>query len=315
MAKRPDVFRTVRGGHTRAVTGLRQNSDGMVQPLDQVVYDGDTIQVNLLGSGSLRFLGIDTAELRLNNRLLDHPANVARFADPAILDIAGIEPGLRDHLGLRIGPDTAPNQLRHARLGQQALAAMVQADMAALGATPASFGLYLEFSYEVFDGNGRFLVFVNRDQPDATAGPRPLSYNERMLGAGMALPFFIWPNIAPFRDARTVIDAIPAPGTLAALATRGKLGAARAMVKAARALAAPGTVFDPADRQLLEAFELRFLSRGELPSRGVIDLSVRSDIILRPQSYHRIALPEDRLFIPPEFVPAFAAKGWRLEGW
>jgi hypothetical protein len=36
--------------------------------------------------------------------------------------------------------------------------------------------------------------------------------------------------------------------------------------------------------------------------------------MLRPQSYFKIPNPEDRLFVPPEFVPLFAAKGWRFEG-
>ncbi len=315
--KQADVFRSVKG-HVRAITGLRRFETGAVQPLQQVVYDGDTIQVNLQGSGSLRFLGIDTAELRLNNRLLDHPQMVARFADPSILDIPGIELGLRTYLSTRIGPDTGPNQLRHARNGQQALEAMVRTDMAALGATPDSFSVYLEFSYEVFDSHGRCLVFVNRYQAGtATSSPRPLSYNERMLQTGMSLPFFIWPNTAPFRDAKTVIDAVPQPGELGKLATRGKLAAARQMVKTARAAATAGdgTVFDPADPQTLEGFELRFLHRGVLPNRGVIDLSRRTDTILRPQNYHLIPLPEDRLFVPAEFVPAFVARGWKLEGW
>jgi hypothetical protein len=37
-------------------------------------------------------------------------------------------------------------------------------------------------------------------------------------------------------------------------------------------------------------------------------------VLLRPQSYFKIARPEDRLFVPAEFVPLFAARGWRLEG-
>ena len=46
----------------------------------------------------------------------------------------------------------------------------------------------------------------------------------------------------------------------------------------------------------------------------MIDLSRNDDVILRPQSYFKIANPEDRLYIPPEFVPLFASRGWRLEG-
>lgn len=323
-AKQPEVFRTDRQGHVRATTGLRRAlpgpgaAVGAVQPIDSVVYDGDTIQVHLLGSGSLRFLGIDTAELKLNNSPLNSDRHIARFGDPAILGILGIDPGLKANLAGRIGADTALNQFRHAQAGQRALREMVKADIRDLGQTPDSFRVYLEFSYEVFDSNGRFLVFVNRDQPRDLAGvPRPLSYNERMLAAGMALPYFIWPNIAPFRDAKTVTDAIPAPGTLGAAARNGRLGLARRLVKAARAeaRAGDGKVYDPQDPQLLEAFELRFLDKGQLPHRGVIDLSGPSRTILRPQSYWQIPNPEDRLFIPSEFVPAFAARGWRLEGW
>jgi hypothetical protein len=46
----------------------------------------------------------------------------------------------------------------------------------------------------------------------------------------------------------------------------------------------------------------------------VIDLSKNDDVLLRAQSYFKIPHPEDRLFVPAEFVPLFAAKGWRLEG-
>lgn len=60
---------------------------------------------------------------------------------------------------------------------------------------------------------------------------------------------------------------------------------------------------------------MRYLGRREPPNRAVIDLSRNDDVILRPQSYFRIPNPEDRLFIPPAFVPLFAARGWRLEGW
>ena len=72
--------------------------------------------------------------------------------------------------------------------------------------------------------------------------------------------------------------------------------------------------FDPADPLRFEAFEVRFLGRREVPIRAVIDLSREDTVILRPQSYFKIPNPEDRLFIPGEFVPLFAAKGWRLEG-
>ena len=58
----------------------------------------------------------------------------------------------------------------------------------------------------------RFLAFVNRNQPDANnPSPRPLPYNERILQKGAALPYFIWPNIDPFRDV-SLLDAVISPG-------------------------------------------------------------------------------------------------------
>jgi hypothetical protein len=33
--------------------------------------------------------------------------------------------------------------------------------------------------------------------------------------------------------------------------------------------------------------------------------------LIPPQSYPRVALPEDRQFIPAEFVPLWIGKGWQ----
>ena len=74
-------------------------------------------------------------------------------------------------------------------------------------------------------------------------------------------------------------------------------------------------VFNRADPLRFEAFEIRYLGRREPPFRAVIDLSRDDDVILRPQSYFHIRNPEDRLFIPPAFIPLFVSRGWRLEGW
>ena len=196
-----------------------------------------------------------------------------------------------------------------------ALTQLVQDDLTALGQTPAEFGFFLAFAYEIFDAYGRFLAFINRNQPTANAANlRPLTYNERLLERGAALPYFIWPNTAPFRDATTVLDAVVPVGRAAELVQQsGSLRRARDFVKAARS--AGLGVFAPADPLQFEAFEIRYLGRREAPSRAVIDLSKNENLILRPQSYFKIPHPEDRLFIPREFVPAFVAKGWRLEGW
>src|SRR5262249_10406259 len=146
----------------------------------------------------------------------------------------------------------------------------------------------------------------------AVPSPRPLSYNERQLEAGRAMPYFIWPNINPFREADSVPNAVPLPGMANTVAEQGDLKRARDFVKSARA-AGIGVVA-AADLLRFEAFELRYLGRAEAPTRAVIDLSKNDKVMLRPQSYFKIPHPEDRLFVPGEFVPLFAAKGWQLEG-
>jgi len=314
------TFFTLANGSPRAIMGVRRRNDGSVQSLDEAVPDGDTVGVQLNGTGSVRFLGVDTAE-----KSFDHPLGGAQrldgqpweqfLTDPFApgLPASTLEQPLVDYLRGRVGAGAASNHHRHAVAAGEALKKLIQDDMTALGQSPDQFGFFLSFSYEVFDTFGRFLAFVNRNQPNANVpGPRPDSYNERMLKAGQTLPYIIWPNVNPFREADAVTDAVLVPGTENAVAETGDLKKARDFVKNARA--AGVGVFDPADPLRFEAFEIRYLGRGEPPNRAVIDLSKNDGVMLRPQSYFRIPHPEDRLFIPSEFVPLFAARGWRLEG-
>lgn len=311
---RPSVFFNVGNSDIRANLGFRRNTEGKPQATEKVVYDGDTINVDLTGSGALRFLGVDTAEIKIGNSPLNSERWVARLSEPGLLDQIPLDPGLRDRLRARFGPDTALNHHRHALAAQAHLRKLVADDMAEQGLTAEEFRLFAEFSYEVFDGYARFLVFANRAQK---TGQRPLSYNERMLRDGFTEPYFIWPNIAPYRDFKTVADAVPFPGQAQAQAKTGKLGFARKLVQDARAAAQASKtgVFNPDDPLVMSAFEVRFLDRKAPPNRAVIDLSVKSDVLLHPQSYWKVANPEDRLYVPAEFIPAFAALGWKLEGW
>jgi hypothetical protein len=315
-----ETFFTVGEGNPRAVTGIRRKPDGTAQLPEQAVPDGDTVGVQLDGTGSTRFLGIDTPE-----KAFEQPLRGGQALDGAKWDqyltnpfangypVQLLEPPLVAHLQPRFGAGAAANHHRHAVAAGDSLRQLIQSDQVAMGQTPDQFRYFLAFAYEVFDRYGRFLAFVNRNQPDAAVpGPRPPSYNERQLAAGRALPYFIWPNINPFRDAPTVVDAVPLPGTARQLADSGDLKNAREAVKLARANGLGA--FDPADPLRFEAFEVRFLGRAEVPVRAVIDLSRDDTVILRPQSYFKIPNPEDRLFIPVEFVPLFAARGWRLEG-
>jgi hypothetical protein len=304
----------------RARMGVRRRADGSVQTLDQAIPDGDTAGTQLDGTGAARFLGVDTPEKAFAQPLggsqnLDGAPWETFLSNPFAPGLPGhrLDLPLIQHLQARVGSGMAANHHRHAVAAGDALKALVQADMTALGQTPEQFRFFLAFSYEVFDSFGRFLAFVNREQPNASVpAPRPLSYNERMLEIGRTLPYFIWPNINPFRDAPTVHDAVLAPGTAHDVAERGDLKRARDFVRNARAIGAG--LFDPADPLQFEAFEIRYLGRGDIPNRAVIDLGVNDDVLLRPQSYFKVRNPEDRLFVPAEFVPLFAARGWRLEG-
>jgi hypothetical protein len=239
MAK---VFFTLQDGSPRAVTGIRRGNDGVVQELDDALPDGDTVGVQLDGTGGVRFLGIDTPEKSFEQPLGGAQAlNGQRWeeflTDPfaAGLPASGLEPELREHLKVRVGSGAAANHHTHAVAAGEALKKLIRGDMTALSQDAEAFSFFLSFSYEVFDIYGRFLAFINRNQPDANnPGPRPDSYNLRMLELGMALPYIIWPNVSPFRDADTVVDAVPGPGTANVVGQTGDLKKARDFVKAAR---------------------------------------------------------------------------------
>lgn len=322
MAAMPEVFIGM-NGNVRVVGRVRRETTGEPQPLAGAIPDGDTIGLHIAGSASVRFLGIDTPEKNFQlpgsaaQRRLDSAEWEAYLTNPFQAGTFGLDPDLVDHLRTRIGAGAGVNHRRHGENAEHALTELVQADMNALGQDPNTFGFFVSFSFEVFDSYGRFLAFINRDQPNAnTPAPRPHSYNERMLERGAALPYFIWPNIDPFRRTSSIVDAVIAPGTANHLAnSTPALRRARDFVAQARAAARPNTVFDPANPLRFEAFEIRYLGRREVPNRAVIDLSRNDNVILQPQHYFRIPHAEDRLFIPPAFVQLFVSRGWRLEGW
>ena len=62
-----------------------------------------------------------------------------------------------------------------------------------------------------------------------------------------------------------------------------------------------------------EPFEIRYLGRGGVPSRWVIDLSKIDNILIHPENYWTVSNPEDRLFIPVEYVPLFVESGWQRQ--
>jgi endonuclease YncB( thermonuclease family) len=293
----------------------------------QQVHDGDTIITELDGNVSVRFLGIDTPEVSFmlpnDNRFLSitNPAWTDFLTDPFVnaplefTSSLGVE--LRNHLSARIGPTIAANHAEHARVAHRRLEELVDADMNELGQDRDTFRFFMAFAYEVMDGFGRLLCFINRDQPSANIPtPRPDSYNERLLADGVTSPYFIWPNINPFRAHGSVIDAVPTAGDITNVVNDPSLAQARQFVQQARSDGAGIFGADDVTAQplILEPFELRFLARQSAPSRWVINLAdLGTNTLLRPTNYHQIPNTEDRLFIPPQFVPLFEEQGWQRQ--
>jgi hypothetical protein len=296
-------------------------------PIEDRVYDGDGLRGAFEGSQSMRFLGCDTAEVAYrvpsspttfkSQSKLDGPLWASYLSDPfaagawpAFPD-PGLHPLVEQSLAARCGPGAAANHARHAAAGRQSLIDLIKADAAALGQDPAvPLKLFVALAHEVFDSYGRLLVFANTEVPDAALRPR--LYNERQIALGMASPFFIWPNVDPFRGKPSVSDAALSPKELRRAAAKGSLGRAREDARAARA--AGLGIHDPADPLQILAFELRMLGDRKLPSRFVIDLSAEEadPTILPPEAYPLVPAAEDRLFIPEEYVPLFVQRGWQI---
>lgn len=106
------------------------------------------------------------------------------------------------------------------------------------------------------------------------------------------------------------MDAVPAAGTATQAADADpSLKAARAAVKNAREQQLG--LYEAVQPLRLLAFELRIIARQQPPDRWLIDLSSASDTLIPPQPFPSVPLPEDRLFIPAEYVPLWVEKGWK----
>jgi hypothetical protein len=315
----PPAIQTLRSGLKIGFALLGRHGTGRGS-VAQMVHDGDTLTLEAAGNLGVRMLGVDAPEVSFPlpgetafrgigsaewSAFLDDP-----FLGAPLEFLNALGHPLRKHLSNgRFGAGCAANHARHAGVAHRALETLVQQDMLELGQDTAAFHFFLAFAYEVMDGFGRLLCFANRDQ---SSPPRPRSYNERLLEVGAVSPYFIWPNVNPFRRQPSLEEAVPTAGDLSAILADASLRAARDDVHAAR-LARVG-IFESADPLRLEPFELRFLARHEPPSRWVVNLAdPGTDLLRRPTSYHDIPNAEDRLFVPPEFVPLWIERGWRRE--
>lgn len=322
MAK---AIRSTRSGLQAGNALLGRHGDGRGSVAQQV-HDGDTIITELDGNVSVRFLGIDTPEVSF---MLPNETRFLSITNPEWVDFltdpfttapqeftSSLPGGLRAHLDTRTGPNAATNHAAHALVAHRRLEQLIADDMNELGADRDTFRFFMAFAHEVMDGFGRLLCFINRDQPSATVpSPRPISYNERLLQTGVSSPYFIWPNINPFRAHGSLMDGVPTAGDMSAVITDPGLAQARTFVQQARS--DENGIFgndQPSGPLMLELFELRFLARQRAPSRWVIDLSDPStDTLLHPTNYHQIPNAEDRLFVPAEYVPLFVENGWHRQ--
>ena len=120
----------------------------------------------------------------------------------------------------------------------------------------------------------------------------------------------------PFRKATLITESVFPPAEMRKRARASPaLDRARKAVRAARQARRPGSLFDPQQPLRLAAFELRFLADKRAPHRPVIDLAApdAEPIIWPGDAYFVVPNAEDRLHLPPEYVPLFTQpqSGWR----
>ncbi len=277
------------------------------------VHDGDTVHVQPEANLSIRFLAIDTPEVSFQ---FPGTSSFVKISDERwatyLSDLPptiNISPELREYLASKLGPDCAQNHATHAEAAHRALERIMTEDLEALNHTIESFKFFLAFAYEALDTYGRLLAYVHPNQPNTAAEDRLDSYNFRMLEQGLAVPYFIFPNIDPFRSPGTLVNSVEGLHNPGDILTRApKLREAREAVQRARAASAG--VFNAENPLRLSPFELRMLARAQLPNRFLINLGNPEDNILHPPGEYFRFVEENRLWIPEEFVPLFQGHGW-----
>jgi endonuclease YncB( thermonuclease family) len=236
-----------------------------VGTIPQIAHDGDTISIRSENNFSVRFLGIDAPEVSCpipgndafisfnNEKWVDYLRNFFKAKKQPF-----ISKPLFGYLKSKVNPeDVAENHYKNAKNAEKYLEELMKSDIKDLNQDNATFQVYLSFAFEIMDRYGRFLCYINRY--DTNSEKRPLTYNERLLEAGMVSPYFIWANVNPTGSQGNIMDAVVKPKQIQSyLDTNKPLKNARQFVKNARKKKLG--IFGPNKLQL-EAFELRCISR------------------------------------------------------
>jgi endonuclease YncB( thermonuclease family) len=340
---------------------------GRIATARESIHDGDTLYGTTSGIVSIRFTGIDTPEVGYNLPSIEeddqddnqrdlnfefHPIEdfVDYLTDPFdkkyvdsnnFLQALG-EDIVHDHLRKVLNEKTALNHKFHADRAREKLIQLIEDDIGYFISSGKDFKFYIAFNHEILDRFGRFLGWIHKyeeiDRRDNKKKKRRnLSYNELMLKHGYAIPYFIWPNISPFRREYSIIQSLPDKENFRdCIEEDFRLRDARIFTKKARDKGIG--IFESNNPLMLMPFELRFLadrytgffdesiscknnenkisnqrSSKKPLHRYVIDLSKSEDPVLRkPDQYYKITI-EDRLFVDEHFVPLFREKGYEIE--
>ena len=278
------------------------------------IHDGDTLKLTASGDFPIRLLAIDTPEVsfQLNKKFVPlTDKSWEKYLKNVLSDWKDAKKKLGEELFSDLKKrlaqkNVAANHELHAHNARKFIQALAKAEEAERISKSKKYSLFIALCNDVIDTYGRMLgyAFTALEKGE----PHRRSYNLQMLEAGLALPYFIWPNIDPFRKVKP-FDAAYSPEKLYALMEKSKLmKELRSAVTKIRK--AKKGIYNPKTGLILQAFELRSLARKSAPQRPFIDLKKHDEKIHSSTSYLKTA-PEDRLFIPEEFVPLFKQNGWK----
>lgn len=266
------------------------------------VSDGDTPEVTFSVETSIRMLAIDTPEKGFydTRNLLHVPRNRSRYHESEVFspilaqleldeEVVGVRNAEYDkrhftgkladeyaeYLSQKLSAgDAAANQMEHALAATDHLRAIMDRD------------IFLTYGEQSFDRYNRLLAFIGRYAKSKR--DRGLTYNLQQLQAGMAINYFIYPNLVDLNQTARSRDI-----------KNKHVSLAREAVITARD--ARQGIWDEANPLILWPFEFRLLVRREPPTRYCADLETLA--LYRPQEYYKVPV-ENRLFFSEEFVPA-----------